>query len=215
MDFVAVHERRPPSAARREPLRDHPDHRIEVTSGDRAIGPRPAHEREQVLLGAIAGRRLGHDLLREHIERRVVFDDGVEVAIEAGADERGALDEIVARDGEQPPLRRADDRVARPADALQERRDAVRRADLAHEVDVADVDAELERCRGNQCLEAARLEPMLRVEPCLLREASMVRRDRPFAEALRQLARQALRQPPRIHEYQRRPMRPINSVSRS
>jgi hypothetical protein len=34
--------------------------------------------------------------------------------------------------------------VARTADALQERRDAMRRADLADEIDMADVDAELQ-----------------------------------------------------------------------
>jgi hypothetical protein len=39
---------------------------------------------------------------------------------------------------------------ARIADALQERRDAVRRSDLADEIDVADVDAELERRGGDE-----------------------------------------------------------------
>ena len=67
--------------------------------------------------------------------------------------------------------------VARPARALQERRDRPRRSDLADEVDVADVDAELERRRRDEHLELAVLEPLLGVEPALLRHAAVVRHD--------------------------------------
>ncbi len=52
--------------------------------------------------------------------------------------------------------------VARAADALQERGDAMRRSDLADEIDVADVDAELERRRGDERLQLAGLQPRSR-----------------------------------------------------
>ena len=58
--------------------------------------------------------------------------------------------------GNRRPFGSAGDGVAGAADALQERGDAVRRADLADEIDVADVDAELERRGRDQRLERAR-----------------------------------------------------------
>ena len=54
--------------------------------------------------------------------------------------------------------------MARPADPLQERIDRAGRAELAHQVDVADVDAELERCGRDQHLQLAALQALLRVE---------------------------------------------------
>jgi hypothetical protein len=48
--------------------------------------------------------------------------------------------------------------VSRSADALEQRRDPVRRANLADQVDMPDVDAELERCRCDQGAQRARLE---------------------------------------------------------
>ena len=41
-----------------------------------------------------------------------------------------------------------------------------RRAELADQVDVADVDAELERTGGDQRLELARLQPLFRLSRC-------------------------------------------------
>ena len=98
-------------------------------------------------------------------------------------------------------------RVARASDALQQRRDPMRRSDLADQVDVADVDAELERGRRDERLQLPGLQPRLGVEPLLLRQAAVVRGDRVFAEPIAQVPRQALRHPPRVHEDQRRLVR--------
>ena len=65
--------------------------------------------------------------------------------------------------------------MSRAPDALQQRGDAVRRSDLTDQIDVADVDAELERRGRDQGLQLPRLEPLLRVEPLVLREAAVVR----------------------------------------
>ena len=54
--------------------------------------------------------------------------------------------------------------VAGAADALQERRDAVRRSNLADEIDVADVDAELERRRRDERAQLPVLQPRFGVE---------------------------------------------------
>ena len=82
--------------------------------------------------------------------------------------------------------------MAGAADALQERGDRARRAELADQVDVADVDAELERRGGDQRLQLAALQALLGVEPLLARQAAVVRGDVLLAEPLGQVARRAL-----------------------
>ena len=97
--------------------------------------------------------------------------------------------------------------MACAADALQERGDPARRAHLADEVDVADVDAELERGGRDQRLEAAFLEPRLGVEAMLLRQAAVVRRDVLRADAIGEVARRAFGKAPVVHEDERGPVR--------
>ena len=110
---------------------------------------------------------------------------------------------------------RAGHGVARPADALQQRRDPVRRSDLADEIHVADVDAELERRGRDERLQLPGLQPRLGVEPLLLRQAAVMRGHRAVAEPFAQVPCQPLRQPARVHEHQRRPMAAMSDVSRS
>ena len=124
-----------------------------------------------------------------------------------GADQGQAFEQLVAREREQPPLGNRAERVARAADALQERGDRPRRADLADQVDVADVDAHLERRGGDDRLELARLEPLLGVEADLARQAAVMAGDRVFAEQLGQAMGHPLGQPPRVDEDQRAAVR--------
>src|SRR6185369_9468401 len=133
-------------------------------------------------------------------------EDAVELAIVDRAQHRGALDEVVAREREDAALGHAADEMARAADALEEGGDAVRRRDLAPEIQVADVDAELQRCGRDEYLELALAQAMLGVQAHLLREASVVRRDIFRSEALRKLVRHALGEAPRVDRDERRPM---------
>ena len=71
--------------------------------------------------------------------------DRVELAGAHRAHGRRALDELVAREREQDSFGYRPEEVAGAADALEQLRDRPRRAEVADEVDVADVDAELER----------------------------------------------------------------------
>ena len=96
--------------------------------------------------------------------------------------------------------------MAGAADALQRDRDRPRRADLADQIDRADVDAELERCRRHHRLQLAALQPLFGVEPQLARQAAVMRQHRVFAQPLGQMVRDALGQPPRVDEHQRRPV---------
>ena len=116
--------------------------------------------------------------------------------------------------GKEPPLGRAADRVARAADALQKRRDRARRAELADEVDVADVDAELERGGGDQRFQLAALQPLLGLEPPLLGQAAVMGGDRVLAEPLGELARDALAHAARVDEDERRLCSRMRAASR-
>src|SRR5256885_9089121 len=94
-----------------------------------------------------------------------------------------------------------------PSDALEEGCDRARRPELADEVNLADVDAELERSGGHQRLEFAVLEPLLGIEALLFGEAAVVRGHVIGADALGQLARHPLRQPAGVDEDKRGAMR--------
>ncbi len=196
--------RAPAPAVRREAVREHPRDSDEALLGQIAIARRTREARVQILDPPLTHPDFGDDLLREHVERRAARPDRVELGAPDRVEQRRALDEVVARQREEPALRQPAEPVARAADALEKSRDRARRAELANEVDVADVDAQFERRGRNERLELAGLEPLLRLEPMLLREAAVVRRHRVLAEPLREMARRALGEPARIHEHERR-----------
>ena len=144
--------------------------------------------------------------MREDVERPLRNQQPVQLAPARGAQQRRALEQVVPREREQPPLGNRLEMVTRAAHPLQQRGDRARRGDLAYQIDRADVDSQLERRRRDQRFQLARLEPRLRVEPLLLRKAAVMRRDVLGAEPLGQMHRQPLRQAPRIHEHQCRAM---------
>ena len=85
----------------------------------------------------------------------------------------------------------------------------MRRSDLADEIDVTDVDPELQRRGRDQRFELPRLQPVLRVEPFVLRQAAVMRGHRRrtrcgIAEPLGEMTREALRHVPRVDEHERR-----------
>jgi hypothetical protein len=163
MYLVPVDKRRTAAAPRGETLGQHRYYRIELAAFERPVRPCAAHETEQLVFDAWPAGDFSRDLLREHIERRVLHDDGVELTAADRSEQRGAFHEVVARHRQQAALRHTGNGVTRSTYPLQEGRDAVGRADLAYEIDVTDIDAELQRCRGDQRFERAAFEAMLRV----------------------------------------------------
>ena len=194
------------AVTRRESFRDHAHDGIEALAREPGVRPGTAHEIEELRLVPLAARGLGDDLLREHVERRGDDVQRVELAAPDAIEQRRALDQLVARLREETRLRDAADRVAGAPGALQEGGDRARRAELADEVDVADVESELERCGGDEHLEIAALQSLLRVEPDLLGEAAVVRGHRFLAEPLAEVARGALGHAPGVDEDERRPV---------
>ena len=126
----------------------------------------------------------GDDLLGEDVERRGGRVDAVEAAGVDGADEGGALDELVAGRREEASLGGEAERVAGAADALEEGGDAAGRFELADEIDRADIDPELKGSGGDECLHFAGLEAAFETETAVFGEAAVMGADLLFAETL-------------------------------
>jgi hypothetical protein len=150
VEAVVMHQRAPASAPGNVAAREHLHDFHELRFFQAAIRIRaPVEIEKRLLVPLLLGGGLGDDLLRKHVERLVRDADPVEVAVVHRAHHRRAFDEIVARERKDAPLRDALDRMPRAADPLQEGGDAMRGGDLAHEIDVSDIDAQLERGGGD------------------------------------------------------------------
>ena len=103
----------------------------------------PNKVQQPVLVPGLSGA-LRDDLLGEHVQRPGRDGQGIQVAPAVAPDERQALQQLVPREREEPPLRRAADAVARPPDTLEHQAYGARGPDLTHEIDGADVYAELQ-----------------------------------------------------------------------
>jgi hypothetical protein len=200
---VAVHVAGTLALARGEALGHHAHHFHEAGMRQARIGPGAAHQREELVLVPFAAGRLGHDLLGQHVERRGQHAQRVELAAADAVEQRGAFDQFVARLREQPRLRHPAHRVARAAGPLQKGGDGAGRADLADQVDVADVQPQLQRGGGHQHLQLAALQALLGIEPRLFRQAAVVRRHRLLAQDVAQVPRRALGHAARVDEHQR------------
>ena len=140
--------------------------------------------RKQLILLPFIARDGSDNLLRQNIERRRPEFQRIEPAATDGAHHRQRFEQFVAREREQPALGDAIRCMPCPADALQERSDRSRRADLAHEVDVSDVDSQFERRRRDDGLQFAVLKSLFGLKPRFAREAAVVARDMTLTQLL-------------------------------
>src|SRR6185369_8760201 len=94
-----------PAGAAREAVGEHAHDGIERRALEPGVWPGAADEREELVLVALAARRLGDDLLREDVERSAQDRERVELAAANAIEQRRALDQLVARLREQARLR--------------------------------------------------------------------------------------------------------------
>ncbi len=132
------------------------DAAVEGGAGQVAVRPGARQAGEQRVLVPGLRRHARDQVLGEQVERPGRQRDAVELAGAHRAQQRRGLAELLDGEREQPPLGRARDAVAGAADALQEGGDGARAGHLHHQVDVADVDAQLERGGRDQRGEPAR-----------------------------------------------------------
>ena len=203
VDDVAVQVRGAPAAPGREPAGEHRQELAPLLAVEIAVGPRPLDGGEHRVFVPALGRDHRDHLLGKDVERLAWNVEPVELPAPHPVEDGGALDELVPGQRKQPALRRAVHGVAGTPGALQEGRDRARGAELAHEIDVADVDPELQRGGGDQRLEIAGLEPLLRDQPALAGQAAVVRGDVLLPERLGQRARHPLRHAPGVDEHER------------
>src|SRR2546429_556966 len=131
--------RAPPPPPRRVSLGEHLHHGVEVLARDVVVRVRPPHRLEQRILLPLLACHRRHDLLGQDVERVRRDDQPVELALVRRPHQRGTLDQLVARQREQPALGHGGEVVSRSTHALQQRRDRPGRADLAHQVHGAEV----------------------------------------------------------------------------
>src|SRR5216684_7344029 len=186
----------------------HFDDFVEVLSRKIAVGIGAAKEMEEFLFVPILGGAHGDDLLREDVQGGFGNGDAIEIALANGADERGGFEQVIAGGGKEPALGNCAAPVSGATNALQANGNGTRRADLADEVDAADIDAELQRRGGDQRAYFSGFEFLFRGEAQLARQASVVGSYRIASETFRQMMGDALRQAPRVDEDQRRRMLP-------
>jgi hypothetical protein len=196
---IAMQVGRARALAGGEALGQHAHHGVEIRARQRPIRPRATHQIVQRILAPLLARHFGDDLLRQHVERLRRQDQYVQ--------QRRAFDQVVAGGGEQQRLRRAADAVAGAPGALQKSGDGSRRAELADQIHIADIDAQLQRRGGHQHRQFAALEPLFRVQPQLLGQAAVMRGDGFLAQPVGQMPCRAFGHPPRVDEHQRRAMR--------
>ena len=178
------------------------DDLVELGAGERGERRGPTDQREQIVGAPLPGRGLGDDLLGNDVERELRRDDRVEPTGAYRDQQRGALDQRVAREGIEPTLGGTEAGVVRPTDPLEERGDAAGRADLAHQLDRADIDPELERAGGDETSQLTETQPPFDLVAALLGEAAVMRGHDLLADALTELVRESLGEPTGVHEHE-------------
>ena len=160
--------------------------RVEIRARKIAIGIGAADQREEIVFAPVFGGARGHDLLRQNVERRFGNDRSGRVRLAASARTSAAhstsSSRVVAK---MRPLGIGAAPVAGAADALQRDGNRARRADLADQIDVADIDSQFERRRRHERAQFARFQLRFGGEPQLARQAAVVRGHRVFAEHAR------------------------------
>ena len=156
-------------------------------SGEVAVGPGAAEDVEKGVFVPRLGPAGGDDLLHEDVDGGVGDFQLVKGAGLHVADEGGLFEEVVAGGGEETAFGDGTAPVAGAADALHGDGDGAGGVDLADEVDVADVDAELKGGGGDEDFDFAGFEALLGVEAEGAGEGAVVSGDMLDAETLGEL----------------------------
>ncbi len=133
------------------------DHVLDLVHGPLGVGD----HRDQVLC--------------EHVERVLRDHRLLDLAGAHSPGDDGALEQVGAELGEDPPLRDLTKGVPGAADSLQSAGDRLRRLDLDHQVDGAHVDPQLQRRGRDQAGQLPGLQHLLDDRALLMRQRAMVR----------------------------------------
>jgi hypothetical protein len=105
-----------------------------------------------------------YDLLGQDVERLFRNRQTVELSFSDGANPCHALHQIISSEWIEDPLRYGTEPVTRATHPLQQNTDRARRTDVAHQIDMADVDAKLQGSRSDNHGELTRFELLFNLE---------------------------------------------------
>jgi hypothetical protein len=209
VDAVAMQVGHAPPAAGVDAGRDEVDDLLELRARQPPIRPGPGDQAIQLVLGhalLAPRRRLGHDLLGEDVQGPLGWMERIEASAPDRGQQRSALDQLVPRGRVHDPPGDTRAMVVGPPHPLQEGGDAMGRADLAHQLDRPDVDAQLQRRGGHQGPQVACPQAVLDALAALSRQRSVMGGHLVLAQPLAQLMGDPLGQLPGVDEHQGRPV---------
>ena len=120
-------------------------HGVEVGARQRRIGRGAAHFFVELVGDERLAAGAAQDVLRQHVERAGARRRRVLRIVRDGVERGAAFEHLEAVGRHQHAARGLIQPVIGAADALQQARCALRRADIDHQIDIAPVDAEIER----------------------------------------------------------------------
>lgn len=157
---------------------DQIDHLLEGLIGQAAIGPRARHLGEQ--LGQVEGFGTGaaHDVLGQGVQRAGMLRLPVEGVFGHGLPRGLALQHLEAAGGDHQGARGLVQPVVGPTDALDQATGPLGRGQLDHQIDVAPVDAQVQRRGAHHGLEVAARHGRLDLASLLGGQRAVVQGDR-------------------------------------
>src|SRR5947209_10074092 len=120
-----------------------------------------------------------------------------------GAHQRCTFNQFIASAGKEASFGDGSAPVSGTAYALQGPGYGAGRADVADKIDMADINAQLQGCSGNQYLDLIVLELAFGLEAQLARQTAMMGSHCIFTKALGKIESYALGQPAGVDEHQR------------
>ncbi len=154
---------------------EHLEHQVELLARQLAVRvARPQLVVEVVGLALLGGDHRQHHL-GEHVERRRDGLQRLDVLLERRRRHRRRAQQVAPEERVEAAARDGAYRMAGAADALHRARHRERALHQQHLVEVADVDAQLERAGGDEGGQPAILEAALDGEADLLRQRAVVR----------------------------------------
>lgn len=154
------------------------DGAVEIVPGEAAIGFRRTDLPKQRIGGERPRAGDAQNVLGEHVERAGAQGRGVLFAGARGGKRCLALHHLEAVGRHQDGARRLVHAVVGAADALRKTACALGRADIHHEIDIAPVDAEIERGGANDGAKRARRHCRLHLAPLADVERAVVQGNR-------------------------------------
>ena len=150
---------------------------VEIAAREGGIGRGSCHLRVQLIRQEGRGDRTGQDMLAQHIQPAFARRVAIQLMRRDRLARGGAFDDLEAVRRHQHGAARLLQPVVRAADALQQPRDALRRADLHHLIHRAPIDAQIEGGGGDHRAQFPRRHCRFHLAALLHRQAAVMQRD--------------------------------------